>query len=31
MVMYVAREEKPYKDIEQSMKRIIKGLKKAVV
>ncbi len=31
MVMYVAKEEKPYKDIEQSMKRIIKGLKKAVI
>jgi len=31
MVMYVAKEEKPYKDIEQSMKRIIKGLKKSVV
>ena len=28
MVMYVAKEEKTYKDIEQSMKRIIKGLKK---
>ncbi len=30
MVMYVAKEEKSYKDIEQAMKRIIKGLKKAV-
>ena len=30
MVMYVAKEEKTYKEIEQSMKRIIKGLKKAV-
>jgi len=28
--MYVAKEEKTYKDIEQSIKRIIKGLKKAV-
>lgn len=31
MVMYVAKEEQPYKDIEKSMKRIIKGLKRATV
>jgi len=31
MVMYVAKEEKPYNEIEQAMKRIIKRLKKAIV
>lgn len=31
MVMYVAKEEKDYKEIEKAMKRIIKGLKNAVV
>jgi len=30
MIMYVAKEEKPYKEIEQAVKRIIKGLKKAM-
>ena len=31
MVMYVAKEEMSYKDIEKAMRRIIKGLKKATV
>ena len=30
MVMYVAKEMKPYSEIEKAMKRIIKGLKKAI-
>lgn len=31
MVMYVAKEKKSYKEIEKAMKRIIKGLQKAIV
>jgi len=31
MVMYVAKEERPYKEIEQAMKRIIKRLKRDVL